>query len=78
MRSAFERMEFESFRIANEAIKLTTPTFQEKTKYLCPKVSKGRSESPLVGRWGKAPYLKMLRYLFPEMFGLSLTVPQRS
>ena len=28
-----------------------------------------RSESPLVGRWGKAPYPKMLRYLFLEMFG---------
>ena len=41
--------------------------------YLRPKVSKGRSESPLVGRWGKAPYPKMLRYLFLEMFGLSLT-----
>ena len=34
-----------------------------------------RSESPLVGRWGKAPYSKMLRHLFLEMFGLSLTVP---
>ena len=34
-----------------------------------------RSESPLVGRWGKAPYPKMLRYLLFEMFGLSLTVP---
>ena len=34
-----------------------------------------RSESPLVGRWGKAPYPKMLSYLFLEMFGLSLTAP---
>ncbi len=41
--------------------------------YLRPKVSKGRSESPLVGRWGKAPYSKMLRYSFLEMFGLNLT-----
>ena len=32
--------------------------------YLRPKVSKGRSESPLVGRWGKAPYPKTLRNLF--------------
>ena len=32
-----------------------------------------RSESPLVGRWGKAPYPKMLRHLFLKMFGLSLT-----
>ena len=34
-----------------------------------------RSESPLVGRWGEAPYLQMLRYLFLEMFDLSLSVP---
>ncbi|MBS5678651.1 MAG: hypothetical protein KHW91_02845, partial [Clostridiales bacterium] len=34
-----------------------------------------RSESPLVGRWGKAPYPQMLRYLFLEMFGLILTAP---
>ena len=44
-------------------------------KHLRPKVSKGRAESPLVGRWGKAPYPEMLRYLFLEMFGLILTVP---
>lgn len=36
MRSAFERMEFESFRIANGAIKLTTPTFQEKNEVFVP------------------------------------------
>ena len=35
MRSAFEWMEFESFRIANGAIKLTTPTFQEKKRSIC-------------------------------------------
>ena len=34
-----------------------------------------RSESPLVGRWGEAPYPQMLRYLFLEMFDLSLSVP---
>ena len=28
-----------------------------------------------MGRWGKAPYPKMLRHLFLEMFGLSLTAP---
>ena len=28
-----------------------------------------------MGRWGKAPYPKMLRYLFLEMFGLRLTAP---
>ena len=50
--------------------------FKRKTKYFCPKVyGKGRPESPLVGRWGKAPYPKMLRCLFLEMFGLSLTAP---
>ena len=63
--------------------------FKNKTKYLRPKVSKEvfgcccqwqkqtiENESPLVGRWGKAPYPKMLRYLFLEMFGLNcLTVP---
>ncbi|MEE0298942.1 MAG: hypothetical protein UD963_06595, partial [Christensenellales bacterium] len=37
--------------------------------------SKGRAESPLVGRWGKAPYPPMLRYLLFEMFGLILTAP---
>ena len=26
-------------------------------------------------RWGNAPYPEMLRYLFSEMFGLSLTAP---
>ena len=31
-----------------------------------------RSESPLVERWGKAPYPK---FLFLEMFGLILTTP---
>ena len=34
-----------------------------------------RSESPLVGTMGRAPYLQMLRYLFLEMFDLSLSVP---
>ncbi len=34
-----------------------------------------KTESPLVGRWGNAPYPEMLRYLFSEMFGLSLTAP---
>ena len=28
-----------------------------------------------MGRWGKAPYSKMLRHLFLEMFGLCLTAP---
>ena len=37
-----------------------------------------RSESPLVGRWGKAPYPKMPRYLFLEMFGLSLTASHQT
>ena len=36
-----------------------------------------KTESPLVGRWGKAPYPKMLRHLFLEMFSLNLTVPLR-
>ena len=56
-------------------VKLTNQYFKNNTKDLCPKVSKGRPESPLVGRWGKAPYSKMLRQLFLEMFGLSLTIP---
>ena len=55
------------------AVKLTKTDISRKIKYSGPKVSKGRSESPLVGRWGKAPYSKMLRYLLFEMFGLSLT-----
>jgi len=55
------------------AVKLTEPNISGKIKYLRPKVSKGRPESPLVGRWGKAPYPKMLRYLLLEMFGFSLT-----
>ena len=62
------------------AVKLTTPIFQSTTKYLHPKVSKEvfgcccqwqkqtiENESPLVGRWGKAPYPKCL------IFGLNLT-----
>ena len=28
-----------------------------------------------MGRWGKAPYSKMLRHFFLEMFGLRLTAP---
>ena len=42
-------------------VKLTNQYFKNNTKDLCPKVSKGRPESPLVGRWGKAPYSKMPR-----------------
>ncbi|MDO5377811.1 MAG: hypothetical protein Q4G52_05700 [Clostridia bacterium] len=43
-------------RIKREgAVKLRIQTFQAKTKNLRPKVSKGRSESPLAGRWGGAP-----------------------
>ena len=52
---------------------MNTEEFSRKKEVLRPKVSKGRPESPLVGQWGKAPYPKMLRYLFLEMFGLSLT-----
>ena len=68
------------------AVKLTSPIFQEKISICARKFPKGdapngrrkRSESPLVGRWGKAPYLKILRYLFLEMFGLILTASLHS
>ena len=47
--------------IQKRNVKLTNQYFKNNTKDLCPKVSKGRPESPLVGRWGKAPYSKMPR-----------------
>ena len=47
--------------IQKRNVKLTNQYFKNNTKDLCPKVSKGRPESPLVGRWGKAPYSKIPR-----------------
>ena len=57
-------------------VKLTNQYFKNNTKNLCPKVSKGRPESPLVGRWGKAPYSKMLRQLFLENVRFKLDNPE--
>ena len=70
------------FRHRQKGCQANNTDISRKTKYFCPKVSKEvfgcccqwqkqtiENESPLVGRWGKAPYPKMLRHLFLEMFG---------
>ena len=58
MRSAFERMEFESFRIANGAIKLTTPTFQEKNEVFVPEGFQRAIGKPFGGAMGQSPISK--------------------
>ena len=58
MRSAFERMEFESFRIANGTIKLTTPTFQEKNEVFVPEGFQRAIGKPFGGAMGQSPISK--------------------
>ena len=54
------------------------PGIPSKTKNMRPKVSKGRSESPLAGRWGRAPSSKSRLFLEKLLLGMlwvGLTAP---
>ena len=46
-----------------------------KTKYFLPERFQRATGKPFGGAMGQSPISKTLRYLFLEMFGLSLTVP---